>query len=102
MSSSGFRQLLADEYLPWCLGLGATFFVIGEIGNLVHHIYLAALRPKDIEADDATAVQESYRIPHTGLFSKVVCPLLFRAHCVARNCSDGAGNSRLLGVSKHD
>ena len=64
----------ADEYLPWCLAVGASLFLIGEVGNFVHHLYLAALRPKEVDAADVMAVRKSYKIPQAGLFSQVVCP----------------------------
>ena len=84
------------------LGLGATFFVIGEIGNLVYHIYLAALRlriSKQMMPQQYKRVTES---PIRGCFRKLYAHITFSSSLVARNCSDGAGNSRLLGVSKHD
>jgi hypothetical protein len=71
----GFQSAVsADEYLPGCLAAGAILFLIGEVGNFVHHVYLAALRPKEVDAGDVAAVRKSYKVPREGLFSKVVCP----------------------------
>ncbi|TGN10219.1 DUF1295 domain-containing protein [Leptospira ilyithenensis] len=52
----------------WWTALGATFFSIGQIGNLYHHILLTKLRSGN---------EKEYKIPNQGLFQKLVCPHYF-------------------------
>ncbi len=61
-------SLVQQHSVLFSSALGAVVFLLGELGNLYHHVLLARLRgPAD----------KSYQIPQGGLFRLVACPHYF-------------------------
>lgn len=56
---------------PEFMALGVTMFILGELGNLYHHILLAQLRKAQ------AGEKSSYVIPTGGLFDSVTTPHYF-------------------------
>lgn len=71
---------LTDDYLSglpaFQMASGVLLFLVGETGNLWHHILLRRLRSpkKAISSQNSSPPTSSYQVPHGGLFSLLVCP----------------------------
>lgn len=71
-------QLVPDRTLsPEAATAGIVLFVVGEIGNLVHHVLLAQLRGPTKSPPSAAAAagrMDKYKVPRGGLFEFVATP----------------------------
>lgn len=57
--------------VPLAVAIGLAMFVIGQGGNLYHHVLLSQLRSGDAGA------AKKYVVPKGGLFESLTCPHYF-------------------------